>query len=424
MKCKVYKANGYDIHTIKLNKYRTSTMSIIFRKELKKEDISPYSILAKLLTESSLKYPKKRDITIELERLYGSFIYSYASIEGNTLNFEVSYDFLNPKYCYPEYLGEVLEFPFELLNNPNIKDGKFDLDSYNICVNNFKTALEEEKEYASSYSLKRSLECMDINSPTAYSVNGYLEDLEKINPETLVETYKNLFKDFKIDIYLAGDVDMNQTVKYIKKYFKVSNKQVDYGSLYIENKTRDKVKQVVEHGNYEQSSFVMLCNLVDLTKRERDIVLPIFNSIFGGNELTSKLYTNVREKNSLCYNIGSFMNKFSSLLIIKAGIDEKNKDKCEELVNKCLKEMADGRFSEEDVLGAKKARIHQVILREDSPWSIINIQIANDLDNLVSGNKLIKEYKTVTKKEVVNLAKKIKTNLVYLLCQEGSNGNN
>ena len=114
----------------------------------------------------------------------------------------------------------------------------------------------------------------------------------------------------------------------------------------------------------------------------------------------------------------------NSLLTSKANIDY-TFDFC--LVgddNKCLKEMADGKFSEEDVLGAKKARIHQVILREDSPWSIINIQIANDLDDLVSGNKLIKEYKTVTKKEVVNLAKKIKTNLVYLLCQEGSNGTN
>ena len=168
----------------------------------------------------------------------------------------------------------------------------------------------------------------------------------------------------------------------------------------------------------------MVYNMVDFTKRERDIVLPIFNSIFGGNELTSKLYLNVREKNSLCYNIVSYFMKFGGVFIVRAGIDEKNKDKCVKLVNKCLSEMVNGKFSDEDILCAKKTRINQVKQREDSTYSLINIQLANDLDNVLSGNKLINEYKTVTKKEIVNLAKKIKINLIYMLCKEGSDGTN
>ena len=424
MKCKVYDCDGYKIHAIKINKYRTTTMSINFRKELKKEDISPYVILGKLLCESSKKYPKRRDISIELERLYSSFIYSCSNIEGNTLNFEITYDFLNPKYCEEGYLKEVLAFPFEIINNPNIKDGKFDLDSYNISVNNFKTMIEEEREYAGSYAMKRALENMDINSHSSYSPLGYLEDLEKISPSTLVKNYKKLFTDFVIDIYIAGDVDMDLVVSYIKKYFVVKKQNNNYGNLFIENKERKEVKEVVEYGDYEQASFVMLYNLNNLNKRERDIVLPIFNYIFGGNDLTSKLYTNVREKNSLCYNIGSYINKYSSLLIVKAGIDEKNKDKCVKLVNQCIKDMANGKFTDDDLLSSKKARINQVKMREDSTWALINIQIANDLDNLLSGNKLINEYKSVTRKEVFEVAKKIKINLVYMLCKEGSNGTN
>ena len=424
MKCKVYDCDGYRIHAIKINKYRTTTMSINFRKELKKEDLSTYAILSKLITESSKKYPKKREITVELERLYSSFIFACSNIEGNTLNFEVTYDFLNPKYCEEGYLEEVLKFPFELINNPNVKDGKFDLDSYNICVNNFKAMIEEEKEYAGSYAMKRALENMDINSPSSYSSIGYLEDLDKISPSTLVKSYKRLFTDFIIDIYIAGDVDMDQVVSYIKKYFTVKKNNNSYGSLFIENKERKEVKEVIEHGDYEQASFVMLYNLKNLNKRERDIVLPIFNYIFGGNDLTSKLYTNVREKNSLCYNIGSYINKYSSLLVVKAGIDEKNKDKCVKLVNQCIKDMVNGKFTDDDLLSSKKARINQVKMREDSTWALINIQIANDLDNLLSGNKLINEYKSVTRKEVIEVAKKIKINLVYMLCKEGSNGTN
>ena len=168
----------------------------------------------------------------------------------------------------------------------------------------------------------------------------------------------------------------------------------------------------------------MIYNLLNLTKRERDIVLPIFNSIYGGNELTSKLYTTVREKNSLCYSIGSYYNKLGELLIVRAGINADNKDKFKELVNKCLKEMVNGKFTENDILCAKKTRINQVKMREDSTWALINIQIGIDIDNLLTGNKLINEYKTVTKKEIVSLAKKIKENIVYMLCKEGSDERN
>ncbi len=424
MRCKVYNCNGYKIHTIKIDKYRTTTMSITFRKALKKEDISSYAILAKLLTYTSKRYPKKRDVSIELERLYNSFIYATSNLEGNTLNFEITYDFLNPKYCYKGYLKEVIKFPFELLNNPNIKDDKFDTDSYNVCLNLFKTMIEEEKEYAGSYAMRRSLECMDSNSPISYSSLGYLEDLDRIDASTLVKAYKKLFTDFVVDIYVCGDIEMDTVVDIIKKLFVLKNKKRDYGSLFIPNETREKVKEVIEYGDYEQATFIMIYNMVDFTKRERDIVLPIFNSIFGGNELTSKLYMNVREKNSLCYNIISYFMKFGGIFAVRAGIDESNKDKCVKLVNGCLNEMVKGKFSDDDILCAKKTRINQVKQREDSTYSLINSQIASDIDNALSGNKLINEYKTVTKKEIINLAKKIKLNLIYMLCKEGSNGTN
>jgi hypothetical protein len=37
------------------------------------------------------------------------------------------------------------------------------------------------------------------------------------------------------------------------------------------------------------------------------------------------------------------------------------------------------------------------------------------------GNKLIKEYKSVTKKEIVKLAKKLKVNTEYMLCKVDGN---
>ena len=56
--------------------------------------------------------------------------------------------------------------------------------------------------------------------------------------------------------------------------------------------------------------------------RERYIVLPVLNEILGGN--SSKLFNNVREKNSLAYYVYSMFAPSSSMLYLSAGIEKSN----------------------------------------------------------------------------------------------------
>ena len=49
---------------------------------------------------------------------------------------------------------------------------------------------------------------------------------------------------------------------------------------------------------------------------------------------------------------------------------------------------------------------------------IINNYLFNELDNLPLYDERIKEFKTVTKEEIMKLASKIKLNTIYLLAGE------
>ena len=312
---KIYDCGNYKIHTIKLNKFKTTTMEIIFRKKADKKQITEFNLLARLLSFTSKKYQRERDITIELERLYNAYEVSFSNIAGNTQKFSIVIDFLNPKYCEEGYLEDVISLPFELLLNPKIEDNHFNERDFNINKNRLMACIESEKESPYSYSFTRSLVEADSNNPASYDNNGYLEDLEKITPETLVDTYNRLFTDFTCDIYIAGNVDMGKVVKIIKSIFKKEKgNKVDY-QIYFESEPRKKCKEVIETGKYEQDMFVMVYNMVDFSDRERKYILPLFNNIFGGNELTSKLYRYLREENSLCYNVSSLINRFANLFL-------------------------------------------------------------------------------------------------------------
>src|SRR5690554_3898573 len=54
--------------------------------------------------------------------------------------------------------------------------------------------------------------------------------------------------------------------------------------------------------------------------------LMVYSSILGGGA-HSKLFINVREKNSLCYYIFSRLEKYKSLMLISSGIEIQNFEK-------------------------------------------------------------------------------------------------
>ena len=159
----------------------------------------------------------------------------------------------------------------------------------------------------------------------------------------------------------------------------------------------------------------MIYNLDGLSERERNFVIHIYNIILGSGGLTSKLYRYLREENSLCYNVSSMIQKYDGLLMIYSGIDAKDKKLCIELVNKAMKEMSNGEFSDTELDNAIKTVISSLKMGEDTQGGIVNNYLFNYLDNLPLYDERVKEFKTVTKEEVIDVAKRIKLNTIYLL---------
>ena len=256
---------------------------------------------------------------------------------------------------------------------------------------------------------------MDKNSPSSYYMVGYLSDLENITTKSLYDTYLNVLNNYVCDIYVVGNLDMDEVVKIIKKKFNNKTLKERDINLYVDNKLRKKNLDIVETGKYEQDTFAMIYNLDKLSKRERDFTIHLYNMLLGSSGLTSKLYKYLREENSLCYVVSSMYQKYDQLLMIYAGIDGKEKNKCLKLVNKALEEMELGKFSDEDLENAKRSIISSIKMSEDSLGGIINNYLFNNLDNLPLYEERIKEFKKITKEEIMAIAKKVKLNVIYLL---------
>ena len=413
---KIYKCNSFNIHTIKTDRFKTAHMEIMFRKSIVKEELCAYTFLMDMLSESSCKYKTKRELIIRFEELYKTSCYGITVKTGNVLNSTMVVDFIDPKFIDEDnYLEEVLKLPIDMLQSPNVVNEEFDLKQFNIVKERIIRDINSIKDNPFKYTIRNAFNVMDKNSPTAFSVLGELDDVEKITPATLYKTYKSLFKECVCDIFIIGDMDMDEVASIIRKHFKYRVINTETLPLMADNNVRKKAIVKKEVSENIQANLVMIYNVGDLSDNERHVTFQVFNYIFGNGGLTSKLYKCIREENSLCYAISSLYMKYDKLLVIHVSLDDENTDKAISLVKKCLKEMTNGNFLDSDIDDAKTNLVMSLDLASDNNVSTLNNYVFNYFDSLPELDERKNLIKNVTKEDIVNVAKKIKLNTVYVL---------
>lgn len=411
MKYEKVNLESYNLHFITTDKFKTTTISVNFREKAKKEDITIRKFLFQMLCSTSLKYNTNRLFEIKLEDLYSTSLGHSNTLFGNLINSYIDIKFLNEDYSDEHLLNDVIEFLFELIFNPNVKDGKFDTKTFNQIKDRMNLILDSKKENIQKYTLNRSLELMDINDPISFNLWGYKEDLDKITEESLYEYYKEVLKNDIVDIFIVGNVDKDKIIGIFKEKFKINtikNNEID--SFITYNKC-PKAKTVVEEMNLKQSKISIILKVLNLSMFERRYVLPLYTSILGSGG-TSRLFTNVREKNSLAYTITAMPKMPNSIVMIYGGIDEENFEKALKLIKKEIKLK---KVTEKELENAKKEYIASVNILFDSPANIINYYFGIEVFNADTIEVKKENYNKVTISDIENLANKIKVAMIYLL---------
>lgn len=411
MEYKKINKHSYNLHIIKTNKFKSTTVSINFREKIKKEDITIRKFLFQMLCSSSLKYNTERLLEIKLEDLYSTSLSHSNIVFGNLINSYIDIKFLNKEFSDESILSDSLELIFELIFNPNVVNNAFDLKNFNIIKDKLNLILNSEKENTQKYTINRSLELMDPDDPASFNLWGYKEDLDKITPELLYEYYKKVISTNIVDIFIVGNVDEDEIVKIFDNSFKINTIKKEKIEAFISYDKCNKLLQKEECMNLKQSKLSIILKALNLSIYERRYVLPLYTSILGGSG-NSRLFQNVREKHSLAYTITAFSKMPNSLILIYAGIDKENYNNVVKLIKNEIKLK---NVTKEELESAKKEYIGSINTLFDSPSSIINYYFGIEVFNAEEVDKKIENYKKVTIEDIENVAKKLKIAIIYLL---------
>ena len=413
MEYKSYNCNSYNIHTIKTDKFKTVRMEIIFSRNANKDEMPRFTFLSDLLTDQSKKYKSRKEISIELEELYKADFYGVTSKVGNFFTTNFIMEFISPEYINEDnYLERVLSFPFDVICNPNAKNKEFDITNFNIVKRRLKEEIESIKENSNKLAISDALTTMDSASPSSFRVLGTLDDLDKMTPSNLYESYLDLLNHSNCDIFIIGNINMDDAVKIIKNSFKNRVIKLNKPKLYVDNKLKRKVLESTNEKDFIQSNLVMIYNIKSLNDYENNIAFYVLNYILGGG-LTSILYDNLRNKNSLCYSVKSMYLKQDSLLIINTLLDKNNIDKAKKLIKKSINDIKNGKFSEEMLINTKKMLKTSLSNGLDNNMVILNNYEFEIFDNLPRIEERIELIDKVTKEDVINCIKKVQLNTIY-----------
>ena len=153
-----------------------------------------------------------------------------------------------------------------------------------------------------------------------------------------------------------------------------------------------------------------------ITNREPDFaVMQVFNTIFGAG-MTSKLFVNIREKQSLCYSIGSGYYGSKGIMTVSAGIDTRMAEQVRQEILNQLQECQQGKITDHELTAAKEAILSGLRGVYDSPGSIEGYESIAAIGGLVlTLEQYCKAVEEVTVERVAEAASGIRSHTTYFL---------
>ena len=172
-------------------------------------------------------------------------------------------------------------------------------DQFKICTLNTTYHIRKAKENPFNKAFENWRKLVYKNHPYSYDSNGYLNDINNINYEDILDEYNNFKKRKKIilsNYYFENMENLDSLF---------SNKSLDKNFIHEKNRTNFHERKCIVH-HQDTNQVIFLIGNKTCSSNHKDFVnLKILESFLAFG-MSSKLFRIFREKNGLTYEAGVF----------------------------------------------------------------------------------------------------------------------
>lgn len=407
---------GITLRCISDHRFKHGCMSIQPVRPMCKEEAALNALLPAVLLRGTESCPDLRNITLRLDDLYGASVGALVRRVGDYQTTGLYSSFTEDRFAMAgdAILEPMIGFLKELLLQPLLEEGVFCEDFVESEKKNLISTIESQLNDKRAYAMEQLIRGMCINDTFGIPRLGEKEDVAAITPQALYAHYRKILRTSRIDVFYVGSAQPEHVAQLIKGFF--ADLERSYEPLPAQTALR--IAPETDRSGQMDINQGKLCMgfVTPVTIRDEGFAaMQLLNVIFGSG-MTSKLFSHIREKLSLCYAIGSGFHSSKGIMTVSAGIDSNMDETVRREVLSQLEECRVGNISEEELTAAKEALRSSLLATHDSPGAIENYYASAALSGLaMTPLQYMQKVESTTLEEICNAAGTLKLHSVYFL---------
>jgi predicted Zn-dependent peptidase len=409
-------AKGVSLHIRQTTQFKTVNFSLKWRTALTEQAAAERTVLSNVLQHSNELFPTSAAYRSYLDDLFGTVLYFDTTKRGDEHTLLLNAETVNDQYlAHGNVLNEVLELLHTAIFKPNFENGVFKQSiverEKEMVIQRIQSIFDDKSRFAQ----QRLMKIMRPNHPASISANGTLETVQAITPESLTAAYQAMIENDVIDIYVVGDVDVEEMTAKLQQALPFTDRE-GFEKQPVAATQKPEQAYTKEQQEMKQGKLHIGYSTPVVFGHEDFPKMQIFNGIFGGYA-HSKLFMNVRERESLAYYASSSYASQYGLLFVVSGIEPSNEEKAKEVIAEQLQIMQDGDITDLELAQTKAMLINQIKEALDSARGQIEIYDQyKGLNEHFNVELWTSRWQSVTKEDVQRMAQQIELEATYFLC--------
>lgn len=403
---------------IKNNRFNTTLVSLNFYLPLQKDTAAAFALLPFILTSCSKRYPDFSKLNYKLSRMYGARLDASTEKYGDYQLLRMTASVINDRFSLDgeSLVKQATELLLGLVFEPSVEQEAFFENDIarekRKAVEHIKGEFSEKRIYAKNRLIEKMYEGM----PYGVAKCGTVEDVEKITGKSLYEAWKTMLQTAFIRVHVVGSAVPSGLFEELSDRFSSLERQnITDCKKSLRTESVKKPFSVTERMDINQGKLVIGFSSEMYGNDEQTLPLMIATDIFGGGPY-SRLFSNVREKMSLCYYCSASATRIKGLVTVESGVETANAVKAEKEILNQLSIVKEGKFTDFEFNSSIKSISDSFRSFSDSQTSL-DLWYALKVNNseLYSPEELAEKISAISKEDVTAAANGIKLHTVYKL---------
>ncbi|WP_332690647.1 EF-P 5-aminopentanol modification-associated protein YfmF [Halalkalibacter lacteus] len=415
---RIQELKGLTVHTVRTDKYKTNSLILMMRAPLTKETVAMRALLPHILQNGTANSPTRKQLRERLDDMYGAMLATDVQKKGEEHVITIRLDVANERFLSDTtpLFEQAISLLAEVVFQPHVENGAFSNNVVESEKRSLKQRIQSVYDDKMRYANVRVTEEMCKDEPFALTAFGTEEEVEAITSQSIYDYYQEILSSDQFDLYMVGAIDAQQAETIVGEKFQQLSTKTGASSFQTSSSPEIKDIHVVDEEQDVKQGKLHMGFRTYTTYADQDYVaMQVCNGLYGAFS-HSKLFINVREKESLAYYAASRFESHKGIMMVMSGIEFSKYDRAVEIIKEQFEAMKQGDFTDAEVEQTKAMLKNQLLETADVARGFVELSY----HQVVSGKKRsidewLQEIDAVTKEDIVRVAGKVQLDTIYFL---------